>query len=76
VGFGGVGPNGAGPATSGVEQALADLQGGRMVVTCGRDGVGAQLVTAAEHADAAVVNFMAPPTRQNDSPSRSRRARA
>jgi 3,4-dihydroxy 2-butanone 4-phosphate synthase/GTP cyclohydrolase II len=59
VGFGGVGPDGAGATTGAVEQAVADLRGGRMAVTCGRDGVGAQLVAAAEHVDAAAVNFMA-----------------
>jgi 3,4-dihydroxy 2-butanone 4-phosphate synthase/GTP cyclohydrolase II len=59
VGFGGVGPGGTGTANSPVDEALTDLRAGRMVVTCGRDGVGAQLVIAAEHAGAAEVNFMA-----------------
>lgn len=59
VGFAGMRPGGAGSPNGPLEEVLADLREGRMVVTCDRDGVGAQLIVAAERADAAAVNFMA-----------------
>jgi len=59
VGLGSIAPPGVGAANDVVDEALGDLHRGRMVVICDRDGAGAQLVLAAEHADAAAVNFMA-----------------
>jgi 3,4-dihydroxy 2-butanone 4-phosphate synthase/GTP cyclohydrolase II len=55
VGFGGGAAGGGGD----FDEALTALRDGRMVVICDRDGVGAQLVVAAERADAAAINFMA-----------------
>jgi 3,4-dihydroxy 2-butanone 4-phosphate synthase/GTP cyclohydrolase II len=59
VGFGGFTPGGVGAIDDVLATALAELREGRMVVTCDRDGAGAQLVVAAEAADAEAVNFMA-----------------
>ncbi len=53
-------PSSQAPARGGVDAALADLAAGRMVVLCDdrdRGGEG-DLLLAAEHADAAGINFM------------------
>lgn len=58
IGFGSMGSAAGRAVAAGIDEAFADLRAGRMVASCDRDGAGAQLVIAAEYADAAAINFM------------------